>query len=481
MYKRFLLGALVVVLASATTVATAALLEVKDYAKIIGGGEQIKGIGTALDDVPEGGPQTILLLGSDRRYADIATKAPVRSDTIILVRLDPSKGATAVMSLPRDLKVRIPNHGTDKINAAYAIGGPRLTVKTVRGLLGIPINHVINVNFGGFRKAVDRLKCVYVDVDRRYFNDNNPPYGGGANYATIDVKAGYQKLCGQDALDFVRYRHFDSDLVRAARQQEFLRQAKEQIGVSKVLTDRKGLLKVFADYTQTDIRGSKSILQLIKLAVESARHPVQEVHFPGRITGDYVTVSPRDIGRIREQFMNAQASPGPRGKATEASHSKSSSKKRRTTSRPSTPSMVATPSSVQDQAIRMAADLPFAVYYPKSILSGSEYLLDHGRAYRISDRGGHRYRAYRLVMKTREIGQYYGIQGTNWPGPPILDNPSETRKISGRSYDLFFDGDRLRLVAWRAGRARYWVSNTLLQTLSNQQMLAIARATSKVQ
>ncbi len=88
----------------------------------------------------------------------------------------------------------MPGHGTRKINEAYHLGGPKLVIETVRELLGIDINHVINVNFGGFRRAIDRLGCVYIDVDRRYFNDNTGP---GPNYATIDLKPGYQKLCGR--------------------------------------------------------------------------------------------------------------------------------------------------------------------------------------------------------------------------------------------------------------------------------------------
>ena len=110
-----------------------------------------------LDDVPGGGPQTILVIGSDERFEDRKLAHAARSDTMILVRLDPDKEATAVMSIPRDLKVKIPGHGTDKINAAYSDGGPKLTVKTVRNLLHVPINHVVNVNFGGFRRAVNRL------------------------------------------------------------------------------------------------------------------------------------------------------------------------------------------------------------------------------------------------------------------------------------------------------------------------------------
>ena len=71
---------------------------------------------------------------------------------MMLIRLDPEKDATAVMSIPRDLKATIPGHGVDKINAAYSLGGPKLAVTTVRSLLDIPINHVVNVNFGGFSR-----------------------------------------------------------------------------------------------------------------------------------------------------------------------------------------------------------------------------------------------------------------------------------------------------------------------------------------
>jgi len=167
MYRRFALGLLIVFLSTTGAVSTAALLELKDASDIFseattglagfGGEEAEPGL---LDDVDPGGPQTIMLLGSDRRYADIKAKNPVRSDTIILIRLDPSKGATAIMSLPRDLRVQIPGRGTAKINEAYALGGPPLTVKTVRGLLQtstdpFPINHVVNVNFGGFTAAVE--------------------------------------------------------------------------------------------------------------------------------------------------------------------------------------------------------------------------------------------------------------------------------------------------------------------------------------
>ena len=78
------------------------------------------------------------------------------------------------------------------------------------------------------------------------------------------------------------------------------------------------------------------------------------------------------------------------------------------------------------------------------------------------------------------IGQYYGVQGTDWKAPPILDDPSEIAHMRGRRYELFYDGSRLRLVAWRTERGVYWVSNTLLRTLTNRQMLALARSLTRV-
>src|SRR5690606_24895569 len=109
-----------------------------------------------VDVVPPepGEPQTILLLGSDKRWADRA-EDPVRSDTMMLVRLDPEQPATTVLSIPRDLLVPIPGHGVAKINDAYALGGPRLALATVKEITGLEINHVANVNFKGFRRAVN--------------------------------------------------------------------------------------------------------------------------------------------------------------------------------------------------------------------------------------------------------------------------------------------------------------------------------------
>jgi LCP family protein required for cell wall assembly len=396
----------------------------------------------------------------------------VRSDTIILVRLDPAKGATAIMSIPRDLKVKIPGHGTDKINAAYAIGGEALSVRTVRGLLGIPINHVVNVNFGGFQRAVNRLGCVYADVDRRYFNDNTGPE---PNYAVIDLKPGYQKLCGQDALSYVRYRHEDSDFVRAKRQQEFLGQAKEQIGLGKLFGDRRELLRIFGRYTQTDIADSNdaAILRLLKLAYESSKTPLAEIQFPATdAPGGYVEISPAALAQTVQRFVEVRGS-SPAGGGPPK-------RKRIKRSTGLAPGLVLRRDAGETHVIDISANLPtLPVYFPKAIVATGGYV-GSPRSYDIFDRGRHKYRAYRIVLSQGESGEFYGVQGTTWKAPPILDNPTDEVHMRNRIYQRYFDGHRIRLIAWKTPKAVYWVSNTLSQKLTNKQMMDIARSLQRI-
>ena len=111
MHRRFALGALIITILTAAATSTATLLEISDDVAIIRQGAKIPDADRFLDDVDAGKPQTILLLGSDRRYVDRNDKSAARSDTILLIRLDPSKEATAVLSIPRDLMVDIPATG----------------------------------------------------------------------------------------------------------------------------------------------------------------------------------------------------------------------------------------------------------------------------------------------------------------------------------------------------------------------------------
>jgi polyisoprenyl-teichoic acid--peptidoglycan teichoic acid transferase len=484
MYKRFAMAGVIITCLCAATVASAVLLEVKEAVRIFRQSTkpldpQVKEL---LADVAPGKPQTILVIGDDRRKEEALKKhpPPTRSDTMILVRLDPHQRATALMSLPRDLLVDIPGHGRQKLNAAFAYGEDRLTLRTVRNLLRIPIHHYVRVTFWGFRGAVDKLGCVYADVDRKYYNDNHPPNGGGPPYAVIDVGAGYQKLCGQDALDYVRYRHLDNDLIRAARQQSFLGEAKNQVGVGNVFSNRKELLKIFGESVRTDIESESAVLSLLKLVAESAAKPIQEVQFPAEDAGDgsgNVVIGENTLQKTVEDFLAARATKGPRGTAKSTVTTRRRSKHSRS-SRSTVPGLFRNRTAAEDIAAPLQTKLDrLPVYYPSLMSSTGAYKVTDSRTYNIVDRAGKRHRAYRLVAYEGRIGQYYGIQGTDWKSPPILDDPDKRVRSGGRTFQLFYDGSRLKLVAWKTSRGSYWVSNTLLRTLNNRQMLAIARST----
>jgi polyisoprenyl-teichoic acid--peptidoglycan teichoic acid transferase len=490
MFKKFLAGTLAIVFLTAAATATAVLLEVDNAVEAFKRFNQpIAGVDAVLDDVDAGDPQTILVLGSDRRWGDTKAGVKPRSDTIILVRLDPSEDATAILSIPRDLKVTYtsPQGGVydDKINAAYEQGGPRATVRKVKQLMGgdFPIHHVVNINFGAFTRAVKRLGCFYIDVDRRYFNDNSPPVQSPTNYATIDLKPGYQRLCGQDSLDFVRFRHLDTDIVRGARQQHYLSEAKDQLGVERLFRDREQLLELFGRYTDTDIRSSSAVLRLLKLTYESSRSPLRRVRFRADLGESFVTISDENLRRVRSEFLNAEASKGATGRTRPRA---GSSSRRSSGRRPSggVPGLVAAGETAEDQAVIAAPKIPFPVYYPKLIRRGARFYdgfsSDAPRTYDIFDPARKRYRAYRMTLEAPGIGEYYGIQGTNWKDAPLIANPSEIRKSGGREFMLFRDGSRLRMVAWKTDNAVYWVSNTLLRSLTNRQMLGIARSLTRI-
>ena len=144
-------------------------------------------------------PATALVVGYDRRAGEEGTQ--FRSDTIMLVRADPERRTLSTLSFPRDLlvDVRCPNRTPfrGRINEAFALCREQGTLETVRQLTGLPIHYLVTVNFRGFKQVVAKLGGVWIDVDRRYFNDNTGPYG----YAAIDLEPGYQKLNGAQALD----------------------------------------------------------------------------------------------------------------------------------------------------------------------------------------------------------------------------------------------------------------------------------------
>jgi LCP family protein required for cell wall assembly len=487
MLAKAAIACVLIVLATAGAVSAAVLLQVDELINIVENERE----GRVEIEIPEitpaeaGKPQTLMILGSDLRYGDKRAGLKPRSDTILLVRLDANQQATSVMSVPRDLLVDIPGYGgPQKINGAYTLGGPRLTLRTVKQVLSTPgrpfkINHVITMDFGAFRRAINYIGGVYIDIDRRYYNDNTQP---GEHYATIDVPAGYQKLKGQGALDYVRYRHNDNDLVRAARQQDFLRQIRSQRGTRELmsadLANLRRLAKLFARYFDYDkgLAKKKQIFSLAKLVLGTAKHPVREVPFEVVDAPDHVNLeaSQNMLQRNVDRFLE------PTKKSSSSSSKKSSggsSKKRRTSvSYKDVPGLVGARTEGENQAILAARKTGFAFYFPTLRGAGGSYIGENQgpRLYSIRDELGKPHRAYRLVLSAGENAGYYGVQGMDWRRPPILDDPHTTRTVNGRKLMIYRDGRKVRLVAWKQPRGVYWVSNTLTRRLNERQMVAIA-------
>ena len=192
--------------------------------------------GLAGDDAT-GTVMNVLLVGSDSRentsgyIADATGKGDEgttgqRSDTIMILHIDPSQQKAAIMSIPRDLYVPIPGNGKDKVNSAFSIGGPQLLIRTIKEALGIEINHYVEVDFTGFERIVDTIGGVKVYTD----------YPARDEMTGLDLPlAGCNEVDGYQALAYVRSRYYEtyergrwvvggnSDIDRIARQQDFIR------------------------------------------------------------------------------------------------------------------------------------------------------------------------------------------------------------------------------------------------------------------
>jgi LCP family protein required for cell wall assembly len=482
LWKRFLLGSLAIVLLSATAAAAAVLLEVKHVSDLIGPATLQTAAGVITPD-EAGKAETILVIGTDARKLskDAYDRAnPPHSDTLLLIRMDPNHDQTSELSVPRDLRTTITTPAgavtMGKINEAYTIGGVNLATKTVETTLpGIAVNHIVAVNFAGFRKLIDAIGCVYVFVDRHYYNVNLGTVA--TNFSSIDIQPGYQQLCGQPALDYARYRHTDSDIVRAARQQDFVRQAKAQIGVKGLISKEDVLLKALHGAVSTDIHGTAQILHLFTLAAFSLGRPVRQVTFQGNPNvfiagGSYVVSTPAQIQATVADFLSGN----PPAKITVPSvalHRTSSSK--------TVATLALTPTPASDIGLANVASvgLPIKLYEPQLRVQ-STTTPDIVRAYTLRDENHVKHKAYVISIARGQVGEYYGVEGTNWLDPPILASPHQTRWIGHRTFGVYLDGSHIRVVSWRTSGAVYWLNNTVDTKLTNRQMLAIAESTQPV-
>lgn len=211
----------------------------------------------------------IVLMGVDNRNdGDEYT----RSDTIIVVHIDPKTGEVAMMSIPRDLMVYIPGYGHDKMNAAYAIGdaddpdsptgGPRLVSQTIEANFNIRVHYYATIDFEGFQKIVDTVGGVTIDVPHQ-LSDNLYPTED-LRLTRIYFSSGLQSLDGKQALEYVRSRHADSDLARGQRQQQVLLAIREKAVIRDLITRAPDLITDIGDTLRTDL-GFNQMLALANL------------------------------------------------------------------------------------------------------------------------------------------------------------------------------------------------------------------------
>ena len=541
-------------------------------------------------DVPlPGQPAIALVIGYDRR-ANEAKGTPSRSDTLMLARADPGDETISLLSFPRDLRVDVscPGQGTfrDKINAAYSNCGAQGTLETVRKLTGLPINYIITVNFRGFRQLVDKLGGVWMDVDRRYFND----HGGPTGYAKINLQPGYQRLTGLKALDFVRYRHTDSDIYRNARQQLFVRAFKDQVKSAFSLFKLPQVIKVVTSNVEVGQGGGKNVSAKTVLSYGVLAYSLPPGHvFQVRIEGlegfSDLTTSQENIDRAVREFTHPDVesprmatavalgekvkrrAPAPRdttvtvlngngieGSASTANYllsqrgyrmvlppnglpanapsfdffrtavffnprtgnAKAAARKLanlfgsadvkkltapvralangamvvavvgqtfhgRLGAAPvdQTPErQVAAVATGGSQAADLLSDWRRRIDYPLMVPTRIEQSSDLDsekplRVYYIDPDREHK--AIRLTYRLAGVNDYWGIQMTDWEDAPVLDGRSFVRRIGGRRYELYYNGPHLHMVVLRTDGASYWVVNTLLDRLSNETMIAIAK------
>jgi LCP family protein required for cell wall assembly len=488
---RFFFAAVIVVGATAATTAVAGLLQFKDLANAL---SVTPGLASKQIVLPDPGqPQTILIIGSDHRAGESFTTA--NTDTMLLVRLDANSHTINMLSIPRDLQVQIPGYGTAKINAAYADGGPNLLIKTIRANVfpDLKVNHIVDVNFGGFSALVNAIGCVYSDVDHRYYNNT-----AVTGYSSINIQPGYQRLCGFHALQFVRFRHTDSDLVRNARQQDFIRWAKDQYGVTNLFNNRDELLRIFGEHAQTDrsLHTTDQLINLFDLVLNAAGHTIKQVKFPaiqvpgcgttganGVAVPCYLTADPSAEAGVFRAFMRPTLAAPP---AKSAKANTGGSRKR--SGRIQTAGLTADTADGRTEVAQLAK-VKMPVYFPRLVKTGTYYCLgliancpvsiaspdSYPRGYAIKDQQGRLHAAYRMTLELNPLlGEYYGVQGTTWTHPPLLSAPTETRSVAGKRLQLFASAGRITNVAWRTPTGVYWISNTLTNDISNQQMVAMA-------
>lgn len=217
---------------------------------------------------------TVLLLGTDARPGEKVG----RTDSIIVANVDGEKKRIALLSIPRDTRVEIPGHGTDKINAAAVYGGPALTCETVSNLIGMPVQYYALARWEGFKNIVDVLGGVTIDVERNMYHYDS---SDGREYA-INLRKGVQRLDGDKALQYVRFRGDAlGDIGRTERQLKFLKALAAEVMKPSTLVKLPRLVPEINKSVETNM-GFKQMLALAQAARYFDQAEIVTQTLPGR-------------------------------------------------------------------------------------------------------------------------------------------------------------------------------------------------------
>lgn len=238
----------------------------------------------------------LLLLGVDERSGDKG-----RSDTMIVLSLNPKTDAIKMVSIPRDTYVNIPGKGQDKINHAYAFGDVELSLQTVEENFHIPIHYYASVNMEGFKQGIDALGGVTVHNDTAFSQ-------GGSKFRKGEVQ-----LNGEQALDYIRMRKNDprGDLGRNERQREVIMAAMDKGASFSSITKFGDILSILGDNVKTNL--DKDDMQTLFSNYRSTRNNISTIEIKGngqKIGGIWYYVLPdSEFGRIQSEIdahMNAK-------------------------------------------------------------------------------------------------------------------------------------------------------------------------------
>jgi polyisoprenyl-teichoic acid--peptidoglycan teichoic acid transferase len=427
---------------------------------------------TTLSPVPDPpNSMNILVVGSDKR----SNENGGRSDTMMVVHVDQAANFISILSIPRDLYVEVPGHGRQKINAAYAYGGPALAVTTVQNLTGIDLNQYLEIDFKTFEDLTNSLGGVYVDVDRRYYNAD-------PTWELIKLSPGYQLLNGHDALEYVRFRHDQNmDFGRMDRQQQFLRALREQAPSWSNLSLRlPGLVNaLFSNITTT--LSANDILRLAYWGVKLSGDRIKQVV----MTGDTPTIAGQSVVDIPMEalrnYVKAFLTPPSQGSQQKTSGSVASGPSTTTTPTAAATHIANTAQNMPDakEWKALAAMVPYQLEGPGYIPEGfvySDRMPQKGGTYDIVP-GDPSKPGLRMIYRSQPGGAksdlYLGITEITWLGAPIASTGEEVT-TSGVTYTVVGSGQKVDHIWWKKDGVLYFISNTLAHTVSKGDLLKMA-------